>query len=317
MARWTERDVPDLTGRSVLVTGAAGGLGFETARALAQHGAQVLLADRNAEGGRTAVKRIRSSYTGARVRFLPLDLSSLQAVRAFGTALVARGQPLDVLVNNAGINSIGARQTSVDGHELTFAIGHLGHYLLTGLLLPLLHAAEAPRVVTVSSLVHGRGRIDWDDLQMQRRYDAQRAYNQTKLANLLFALEFQRRIDDAGGKIRSIAAHPGVARTAIGASRKDLGQFRAADHLVTALLAVVMPLLGQPAAAGALPILYAATAREARGGAFYGPDGLGEMKGFPQEAVIRPQGRDEAAAARLWRATEEVTGLRYRIPRAD
>ncbi len=316
MARWTERNIDDLTGRRVLVTGAASGLGFEAARALAQHGAEVLLADRNVAGGRAAVARIRASCSGGRVRFLPLDLSSLQSVRAFGSKLVARGQPLDVLINNAGINAIGVRQTSFDGHELTFAIGHLGHYLLTGLLLPLLHAAEAPRVVTVSSLMHGRGRIDWDDLQMQRRYDSQRAYNQTKLANLLFALEFQRRIDAAGGKIRSIAAHPGVARTAIGANRKDLGRFRAADHLVTALLAVVMPVLGQPAAAGALPILYAAVAPQARGGGFYGPDGLGEMKGFPREAVIRPPGRDSAAAERLWRATEEVTGLRYRIPRA-
>ena len=267
--------------------------------------------DRNEAAGRTALARICSLRADARVAFMSLDLSRLQSVRDFAAALVAEGRPLDVLINNAGINSIAERLTSADGYELTFAIGHLGHYVLTGGLLSLLNAAPAPRVVTVSSVVHGKGWFDWNDLQMEKRYDAQRAYNQTKLANLLFAREFQRRVDEAGGKIKSIAAHPGVARTAIGASRRNLGRFHMRDHLVSAVLSVVMPFLGQPASAGALPPLYAAVSPDAKGGGFYGPDGAGEMKGAPTAATIKPAAQDMAAARRLWELTEQITGLRY------
>lgn len=313
MAKWTEQDIPDLDGKRVLVTGAASGIGYEAARALAQHGAEVWLADRNEPAGRAAVEKIKALRSDARVKFLPLDLANLKSVRDFAVALVARGKPIDVLINNAGIQPISDRRTSADGFELTFAIGHLGHYVLTGLLLPLLEAAPAPRVVTVSSMVHGRGRLDFDDLQMQRGYEAQRAYNQTKLANLLFAREFQRRIDKAGGRIKSIAVHPGVARTAIGAGRKNLGQFRRSDHLTSAILSVVMPFLGQPAAGGALPTMYAATSPDAKGGGFYGPDGFGEMKGAPKAAVIRPAAQDMAVARKLWQATEKLTGLRYAL----
>jgi NAD(P)-dependent dehydrogenase (short-subunit alcohol dehydrogenase family) len=313
MAKWNENDIPDLRGRRILVTGAASGIGYEAARALAQHGAEVLLVDRNDVAGRAAVDRIRALRADARVKFLPLDLGRLQSVRDFAAALLAEGKPLDVLINNAGINSISQRQTSADGYELTFAIGHLGHFVLTGLLLPLLKAAPAPRVVTVSSVVHGKGRIDWNDLQMEERYDPQRAYNQTKLANLLFAREFQRRVDQAGAKIKSIAVHPGVARTAIGASRKNLGQYRLGDYMVSAILSVVMPFLGQPASAGALPTVYAAVSPDAVGGGFYGPDGFGEMKGAPKAAIIKPAAQDMVAAKRLWEATEQITGVRYRI----
>lgn len=310
---WSEKDIPDLQGKRMLVTGGASGIGYEAARALALHGADVLIVDRDKAAGRAAVARIRALSADARVKYRPLDLSRLQSVRDFAAALVAEGKPLDVLVNNAGINSIGDRLTSADGFELTFAIGHLGHYVLTGLLLPLLNAAPAPRVITVTSVVHGRGAFDWNDLQMERRYDSQRAYNQTKLANLLFARELQRRIDRAGGKISSIAVHPGVARTSIGANRRALGRYRRGDYLVSAVLAVVMPLLGQPAAAGALPTIYAAAAPEAEAGGFYGPGGFGEMKGAPKPAVIKRAGRDMAAARTLWEVTERITGLQYAI----
>jgi NAD(P)-dependent dehydrogenase (short-subunit alcohol dehydrogenase family) len=313
MAKWTENDIPDLEGQRILVTGAASGIGYEAARALAQHGAEVLLADKNAAAGRAAVEKIRALRADAKVKFLPLDLGSLESVREFAAALVAKGKPLDVLINNAGIQPISERRTSADGFELTFAIGHFGHYVLTGLLLPLLNKAPAPRVVTVSSMVHGRGRLDWKDLQMEKGYEAQRAYNQTKLANLLFAREFQRRIDKAGGKIRSIAVHPGVARTAIGANRKNLGQFKRGDYVVSALLSLVMPFLGQPAAAGALPTLYAAASPDAEGGGFYGPDGFGEMKGSPKAAMVKPAAQDMAAAKKLWDVTEKITGLRYAL----
>jgi NAD(P)-dependent dehydrogenase (short-subunit alcohol dehydrogenase family) len=313
MAKWTEQDIPDLEGQRILVTGAASGIGYEAARALAQHGAEVWLADKNATAGRAAVEKIRALRADAKVKFMALDLGSLASVREFAAALVAKGKPLDVLINNAGIQPISERRTSADGFELTFGIGHFGHYVLTGLLLPLLNKARAPRVVTVSSMVHGRGRLDWNDLQMEKGYEAQRAYNQTKLANLLFAREFQRRIDKAGGKIRSIAVHPGVARTAIGANRKNLGQFKRSDYMVSAVLSLVMPFLGQPAAAGALPTLYAAASPDAEGGGFYGPDGFGEMKGTPKAAVIKPAAQDMAAAKKLWDVTEKITGLRYAL----
>ena len=309
MAKWNEGNIPDLKGKYVLVTGAASGIGFEAARALAQHDAEVLVVDRNESAGLAAVARIRAVRPDAKVAFRALDLSHLQAVRAFAAVLLEEGRPVDILINNAGIQPLAERRTSVDGFELTFAIGHLGHSVLTGLMLPLLNAAPAPRVVTVSSLVHGQGRFDWDDLQMQHGYDAQRAYNQTKLANLLFARELQRRVDRARGKIKSIAVHPGVAQTAIGANRKALGKFQFGDYLVSAVLSVVMPLLGQPAAAGALPTLYGAVAPQAEGGGFYGPDGFGGTKGAPGPAVIKPAGQDMAAAEKLWDVTEQLTGV--------
>jgi len=218
-----------------------------------------------------------------------------------------------VPINNAGINSISDRLTSADGYALTIAIGHLGHYVFTGLLFPLLNAAPAPRVVTVSSVVHGKGCFDWNDLQMEIRYDSQRAYNQTKLANLLFAREFQRRTDQAGGKTKSIAVHPGVAKTSIRANRKNLGRYRPGDYLVSAALSIVMPFLGQPASAGALPTMHAAVSPDAKGGGYYGPDGFGEMKGAPKAALIKPVPQDMVAARRLWGLTEQINGLRYTI----
>ncbi|MDX3885243.1 MAG: SDR family oxidoreductase [Sphingomonas sp.] len=313
MRKWGENDIPDLSGKRVLITGAASGIGFEAARALARRGAEILAVDRNEQLGRTIADRIGASTADAKLEFRMLDLSRLQAVKDFAASLAAEGRPIDILVNNAGIQPISERRTSGDGFELTFAIGHLGHFTLTGLLLPLLNATPAPRVVTVSSLVHGQGRFNWNDLQIERGYRAQRAYNQTKLANLLFAREFQRRIDQAGSNIKSIAVHPGVAQTSIGANRKQLGKFRLADHFISSILSVVMPYLGQPASAGALPTLYGATAPDAEGGGFYGPGGFGGMKGAPAPATIKPSGQDMAAAGKLWGITEELTGVRFQL----
>lgn len=311
MQGWNEADIPDLSGKRVLLTGGASGIGYEAARALAQRGAQVVIADRNEQGGWQALDRIRTLRPDAQVEFRPLDLSSLQAVRDFAAGFAAEGGALDILVNNAGIQPIADRRTSADGFELTFAIGHFGHFVLTATLMPLLEAAPAPRVVTVSSMVHGQGRIDWADLQMERGYRAQRAYNQTKLANLFFARELQRRIDLAGGRVASMAVHPGVAQTSIGDNRRQLGRYRLGDHLVSGILKVVMPYLGQPAAQGALPTIYAAAAPEARGGGFYGPRGFGEMKGPPGPARIKPSGQDMDAAKLLWDMTEQLTGTRF------
>lgn len=310
MRGWSEDDLPDLTGRNVLVTGGASGIGFEAARALASRGAHVLLADLDGAAGNGAVERIRTASSNAQVDFRPLDLGDLAAVHDFSREMLAQGGKLDVLINNAGIQPIGERRLSIDGYELTFAIGHLGHFALTGRLMPLLTAGREARVVTVSSLVHGKGRSDWADVRMDRGYGAQQAYNRTKLANLLFAQELQRRLERAGSGIRSIAVHPGVARTTIGANRRKLGKFGLGDHVVTMILRMVMPNLGQSAAAGALPTMFAAAAPQAQGGAFYGPDGFGEMKGYPTLAKIRAKGRDFAAAASLWDLSEAATGVR-------
>ena len=302
---------PDLVGKRVLVTGAASGIGFEAAKALAARGAEVLVADWNATLGPEAVTRIGQHCANASVAFQKIDLSQLEGIRKFAQSLLEEGRPLDILINNAGIKPIADRRVSADGFELTFAIGHLGHFLLTGLLLPLLEKAPEARVVTVSSMVHGRGRLDWDDLQIERGYSSQRAYNQTKLANLLFALELQRKLTPRGSTVRSIAVHPGVARTSIGANRRGLGKFRLADHVVSVILSMVMPWLGQDSAAGALPTIYAAASPDAVGGGFYGPDGFGEMKGLPAPARIKPVAQDALAAARLWQVSEQLTGISY------
>lgn len=311
MAKWTENDIPDLTGKRVLVTGAASGIGYEAARGLAQHGAHVLLADRNEQGGAQALQKIRALRADAQVEFLPLDLSSQEKVREFAAKLVADGQPLDILINNAGIQPISERRSTGDGFELTFGIGHLGHFALTALLFPLLLKSPAPRVVTVSSLVHRLGKFDWDDLQMERGYFSQRPYNQTKLANMLFARELQRRATAKGLPLLSLAVHPGVARTNIGAGRRALGNYRLHDHLITTVMGAVMKLFGQPAEAGGWPTLYAASMPDVTPGGFYGPDGLGETRGAPAAAKIHKAGLDEAAARRLWQVSEELTGQRF------
>lgn len=309
--KWTENDIPDLSGKRALVTGAASGIGFEAARGLAQQGADVLLVDRNEQAGVAALQKIRTLRADAKVTFLPLDLSSQQAVREFAAQQVAEGQPLDILVNNAGIQPISERRTSGDGFELTFGIGHLGHFTLTAGLFPLLLKSAAPRVVTVSSLVHRLGSFDWDDLQMERHYFAQRPYNQTKLANMLFGRELQRRAQAAGLNLLSLVVHPGVSRTNIGNSRKALGSFHLIDKLISVVLGVVMSVFGQSAEGGAWPTLYACTSPKVSPGGFYGPDGLGETRGAPAPAKIHKAGLDDATAKRLWEVSEQLTGVRF------
>lgn len=311
MAQWTEDDIPDLTGQRALVTGAASGIGYEAARGLAVHGAEVLLADRNEQAGAEALIKIRALRADARVEFLPLDLASLASVRDFAAVQLRQDRPLDLLINNAGITPISERRTTVDNFELTFGIGHLGHFALTGLLLPLLLKSKAPRVVTVSSIVHKLGSFDWSDLQMTRHYHSQRPYNQTKLANLVFALELQRRAAAAGVKLASMAVHPGVSRTNIGAARKELGPQGGVDHLINVVLKGVMSAFGQSAEAGGWPTLYAATSPDAQSGGFYGPDGFGEMRGSPAPARIHRVASNADTARRLWEVSEQLTGVRF------
>ena len=305
---WTERDIPDQRGRCAIVTGATGGLGYATARALAGAGAEVILAARNGARGAQALDRIRAAVPAAVVRFELLDLGSLAAVAAFAERLESAGRPVDLLVNNAGVMAYPTRRATADGFEAQFGTNHLGHFALTLRLIPLLRRGQDARVVTVSSLAHRRGAIRFDDLQ-STRYVPWAAYAQSKLANLMFALELQRRSVAQGWGIASIAAHPGLSATDIVANGPGSGSGRAAG-LLTRASGLLLPLVAQSAGRGALPILYAATAPQARGGAYYGPLGLREMRGPPGEARIMPQALNTAVAARLWDVSLELVALR-------
>lgn len=306
---WVDANLPSLEGRLALVTGAASGLGLETALGLARRGARIVVADRNAEGGHAAVERIRAA--GGTAEFLALDLADLAAVRGFAQTFHARAQSLDILINNAGILPPLQRATTRDGFELKFGINVLGHFALTGLLLPVLQRTAGARVVWVSSLVHRRAKLDFDDLNAERSYLHQRAYDQAKLACLALALELQSRSDAQGWGVASIAAHPGIARTALGDSRRGQRRVSVLDHLADLGFWIAMRYLSQPQELGALPILQAAAAADAGGGEFYGPAGFGEMRGLPRRVHPSAPALDAVTRQRLWTACEQFTGVHY------
>jgi NAD(P)-dependent dehydrogenase (short-subunit alcohol dehydrogenase family) len=304
MAQWTIADIPNQTGRFVVVTG-TGGLGFETALALARADAEVVLAGRNAAKGAASVARIKSQVPAANIRFMELDLASLTSVAAFAKLIAAEHGTLDLLVNNAGVMMPPRRRTTADGFELQFGTNYLGHFALTGLLLPLLTASQAPRVVEVSSIAHRRASIHFEDLQWERHYKPWPSYGQSKLAMLIFALELQRRSDAHGWGLMSMAAHPGIARTELFANGPGL------SGIAKLMFGLVQPLISQSAAAGALPLLFAATAPGAVAGSYYGPSGWREMKGRVGPARIMPQAWNTETAARLWQVSEELTGVTF------
>jgi NAD(P)-dependent dehydrogenase (short-subunit alcohol dehydrogenase family) len=300
---WTARDIPDQHGRRIVVTGASSGLGLETARELVRHGASVVLAVRDPTRGANAAADIERTAPGAPPEVRPLDLADLASVRAFAGAWDG---PLDVLVNNAGVMALPYGLTA-DGFEMQFGTNHLGHFALTGLLLPALLAAPAPRVVTVSSGVHHAGSIDFEDLQHERSYQRWQAYSASKLANLLFAFELQRRVDGAGLPLLSVAAHPGYAATNL-----QLAGPRMEGRLVRqGVMSVGNLLLGQSAAKGALPQLYAATAGDVRGGEYFGPRGLMEGRGSPTRVKGSSRANDPELARKLWDVSEDLTGVRF------
>jgi NAD(P)-dependent dehydrogenase (short-subunit alcohol dehydrogenase family) len=294
--------VPSQLGRTAVVTGATGGLGYETALALSKAGAEVILTGRDDRKGRPAIDKISHEVAGARLSYEHLDLASLASVADFAQRMHAR-QSLDLLINNAGVMALPRRQTTADGFEMQFGTNHLGHFALTARLMPLLRRASGPRVVNLSSLAHRTGFIDFNDLQGVRGYSPWKAYGQSKLACLMFALELQRRSDAAGWNLISNAAHPGFARTNLFASGPG--------GLLSFATDLAAPLFGHSAADGARPILFAATSPEARPGAYYGPGGISELRGAPAHALIMPQARDEAAAARLWKVSEQLTGTSF------
>ena len=305
---WTLADAPDLEGRTAVVTGATGGLGLETALGLVERRASVVLAGRSLAKGETALRQIRERVPGARIGFELLDLASLASVQAFVAGILARPEPLDILVNNAGIMALEPRQTTMDGFEAQFGTNYLGHFALTAGLLPaLLRARSEARVVSLASLAHRQGRIDFADPHGERRYDGWRAYRQSKLAMLIFARELQRRSTEHGWPIRSVAAHPGWAYTAI----IDNGPGRSQPSAKTWLMSLVFRLRGQSARAGALPILYAATAPEAEPGGYYGPAGRGEIRGPVGPSQVMPWAADPETAERLWHLSERETGTTF------
>jgi NAD(P)-dependent dehydrogenase (short-subunit alcohol dehydrogenase family) len=297
-ARWTTEDVPGQQGRLAVVTGANTGLGFETAQALAARGASVVLAVRNVEKGKQAAARIAAATPGATVTVQELDLSSLDSVRTAAAGLRAGHPRIDLLICNAGV-MYPPKQTTGDGFELQFGTNHLGHFALTGLLLERMLPVPGSRVVTVSSVGHRmQARINFDDLQWERSYSRVRAYGQSKLANLMFTYELQRRLSAAGTTI-AVAAHPGFAATEL------------MRH--TPVAAVVTPLFSQDAAMGALPVLRAATDPGVLGGQYYGPGGFLGLRGYPKLVASSRRSHDEAVQRRLWAVSEELTGVTFPV----
>ncbi len=305
MNPWSIADIPPQNGKLAVVTGATGGLGYETALALARAGAEVLVTGRNAEKGRAAIEGIKRAVPSAKVRFAMLDLASLASIRAFAASMLASGRPLDLLINNAGVMDLPTRRLTEDGFELQFGTNHLSHFALTALLLPLLRKAHAPRVVNVSSLAHRGGKIDFNNLQAERKYNSWAAYQQSKLANLLFTFELQRRSDAHGWGLMSNAAHPGYARTELIPNGPGTGGLKGIG------MKVLGSFLSHSAAAGALPTLFAATSPLAAPNGYYGPNGFYELKGTLAPAKVFPQAKDEAVARKLWEVSEQLTGVEW------
>lgn len=301
---WTALDVPPQNGRATIITG-TGGLGYETALVLARAGGDITLASRNPAKGAAAVNKIRAAVPTANIRFEVLDLADLASIKEFGARRRTEHQSLDLLINNAGVMAPPRRRTTTDGFELQFGTNYLGHFALTALLLPLLRQGEKPRVVNLCSLSDRSGAINFDDLQAERQYKPMPVYGQSKLANLMFSLELQRRSDANGWGLMSIAAHPGVSRTDL------LESGPGASSMMTRMIHLLGPLISQPAVQGALPTLFAATSPEAVGGAYYGPDGLGGLRGRPAPARVAVAAKDTKAATRLWEISERLTNISF------
>ncbi len=308
---WTADDLPDLSGKTMVVTGANSGLGYEAALQFARKGARVVLACRDSGKARAAMAAIAALHPEALLEDMELDLANLASVRAFAQAFLARQGDLHVLCNNAGVMALPQRRTA-DGFEMQFGTNHLGHFALTGLLVERLLATGGARVVNVTSGLHRIGRMPFDDLQWERRrYGKWGAYAQSKLANVLFTFELQRKLDAAGASAISVVCHPGYAATNL----QLVGPRMQGSQLLELMSKLANRVVSQSAAMGALPILYAAASPDVRGGEFIGPDGLGEIHGYPRKITASARARDAAAAAKLWAVSEKATGVRYEFAR--
>jgi len=295
MGKWTTNDIPDLSGRTAVVTGANSGLGYETAVALARHGAHVVMACRDEGRGTEALGRVRSEAPQASAELSLLDLADLASVRKFAEGYAGERPQLDILVNNAGVMALGQRRQTGDGFDRQFGTHHLGHYALTCLLLPQLLAGPGGRVVSVTSFGHKVGRMNFDDLQWERSYRKWLAYGRSKLANLLFTFELDRRARAAGAGLIAAVAHPGYANTNLQSGTS----FQWSNFMA------------QSAADGALPQLYGATAPDVQSGEFFGPGGFMEQRGAPKRVKAAKKAYDTESARRLWEVSEQLTGVTY------
>ncbi len=309
MGRWTANDIPDQSGKIAVITGANSGLGFEAARALARKGAHVVLTGRNEQKLEDATKRILEETPQAKLTSMRLDLADLASVRSFAEEYLRQFDQLHILINNAGVMGIPYRQTA-DGFEMQFGTNHLGHFALTALLLPAIRNTPGARVVNVSSGFAQRGKMHFDDLNMESNYRPWAAYAQSKLANQLFTTELQRRFEAAGIDAISVAAHPGYAATNLQAVAPQMSNSR----MRLWMMGLMNRFLAQSAEQGALPILYAATAPDVKGGEYFGPDGLMEMRGYPTRVKMQPEAHDPEATSKLWELSEQMTGITYDLP---
>jgi NAD(P)-dependent dehydrogenase (short-subunit alcohol dehydrogenase family) len=298
-SNWTAENIPDLTGKVAIVTGANRGIGYATARALARKGATLIIACRSEDKGEAALRQIVQAHPEAKAKVMQLDLSDLASVRRFVDEFTSHYDGLDVLINNAAIMRPPFKKTP-DGFELQFATNHLGHFALTGLLLDHIICTPQARVVTVSSWGHHFGIIDFDNLNGEKDYDPGGAYAHSKLANILFAYELQRRFEGAGVDAIAAAVHPGATATNL--------------PVRWPWVRILTPLIGQKPEMGALPTLYAATAPDAQGGGYYGPSSWGGLRGCPAKMRSSDRSYDTAVAAKLWTVSEELTGVRYLWP---
>ncbi|WP_099038269.1 SDR family NAD(P)-dependent oxidoreductase [Mycobacterium neglectum] len=299
-ANWTAADIPDQSGRVAIVTGSNSGLGFDTAAVLAGKGAHVVVAVRNLDKGNEAVARIKKASPDAQLSLQQLDLTSLENIRKAADNLRTNHPRIDLLINNAGVMYVPTREATKDGFEMQFGTNHLGHFALTGLLLDNLLGVDGSRVVTISSVGHRIiAAIHFDDLNWERSYNRVKAYGQSKLANLMFTYELQRRLKAKGAPTVALAAHPGFSDTEL------------MRHLPGFIPDGLWKIVAQPAEKGALPTLRAATDPAAQGGQYYGPDGIGEVKGNPKVVASSAQSHDEAIQRRLWTVSEELTGVNY------
>lgn len=304
MKNWTTADIPHRNEGFAVITGSTEGIGFEDALALSAAGWNVVMLGRNAQKGAESMAKIQQINPKAKVIFEKLDLADLSSIKDFAMRMNLRGQAIDLLINNAGVMTPPKRLETADGFELQFGTNHLGHFALTAQLLPLLRKSTAARVVTVSSIANRAGEIDFDNLQSKSYYVPGKAYSQAKLANLMFALELQRQSEKNGWGITSMAAHPGVSRTNLLIT--GAGRWSSAGIMRT-----FFPFLFQPSAQGALPTLFAATAPEAKGGFYYGPNKMGETRGFPTPAKIPAQAEDIKASLKLWEISQKLVKVEF------
>jgi NAD(P)-dependent dehydrogenase (short-subunit alcohol dehydrogenase family) len=315
---WTAADIPSLKGQRVLITGANSGIGYHAALKLARKGAHVILACRDQQRGKLALDRLQTDSSSVDAELALLDLASLASIREFAAQELAQHRPLHLLINNAGVMAPPKRLETMDGFELQFGTNVLGHFAVTALLMPALQLAAAespnnsPRVVTIASIAHKRGRLNFDDLQSTRSYSPMKAYQQSKLADVMFAFELDRRLRAANSSIVSVAAHPGVANTNLFQS----GKYSAIEKNIRSAVGHTIGLLLNTDSEGSLPTLYAATAPNVKGGDYYGPQSFFEMRGeVVGPARVAPQAQDQAAAGRLWQVCEDLTGTKFQLPR--